>query len=354
MKRFVSLLLVLTFVCLAAVACGKNSHYNYDLKNYIDLAEYMNLPAKTIKSEVTDEDVEDQIMSAINYYSRKVQVTDRPVQKGDIVTVDYMGYVGEVNDSVITVTDTDVCVGLGDMPEEFENALIGLNIGDQTYAQVMLPVPFEESPEYAGKLAELVILVKAINVNEAPIYNDDFVRAYLGHNSVEEYEQAVRDALVAKQKQAYYDIVIPQIWNDLTDATEVKKYPDSEVKYYYDSLVNSVKSYVDALGLDMEAFIKTTFEMSEDEFYEKSLEEAQITVKEQMMCSAIAKAEGIKVSAAEYNTRALRYAQDNYDFTSVEELEEKFSHDEIELLILCDMVKEYLADHASITYTNED
>ena len=128
MKKIVSLLLVLTFVCLAFISCGaKNKHFNYDLSEYIDLAEYKNIAAKTKKAEVTDEEVEEQIMATINYYARKNNVTDRPAQSGDYVTVDYAGYVDGVSENVVSIYDKEVAVGLGTLPEEFENAIIGMN-----------------------------------------------------------------------------------------------------------------------------------------------------------------------------------------------------------------------------------
>ena len=355
MKKIVSILLALTFICLAAASCsGQSSRYNYNLDEYIDLAEYKNIPAKTIKAEVTDEDVQNQVEAAVNYYGRKVEVTDRPAREGDFVTVAYEGHVGGVSENIITVTDVELCIGGGSMPEEFEDALIGLNTGEQIYLTITLPDPFPQYPDYAGKVAELLVGIVSINVTEAPVYSDDFVRAYLGHNTTAEYEQSVRETLEARQKQAYYDVVVPQVWEVISENTEVKKYPDAEVKEYYDAFVGSVRDYVDALGLDFAAFVKTNFEMTEDEFYEYALEEAQSEVKEKMICHAIAKAENIKVSSSDYEERALSYATDTYGLESVEELEEKFSREEIEEIILCDLVHEFVADCASVTYTNEE
>ena len=193
-----------------------------------------------------------------------------------------------------------------------------------------------------------------ISVPEAPSYTDDFVRAYLKHNSIAEFEQAVRDALDAKQKQAYYDVVSPQVWEVITENTEVIKYPDAEVKEYYDALVGSVNEYVEALNLDFDAFVEKNFEMTADEFYASSLEEAQIRVKDNLITKAIAKAEGIKVTSDIYEERALKYATDVYDCETIEELESKFSREEIEDIILTDLVHEFVADNASITYSNEN
>ena len=355
MKKIVSLMLALVFVCLAAAACGNNkSSYNFDLSDYIDLPEYKNIPAVGAPAEVTDEDVELQIMSTLNYYGRKVDVTDRPAQEGDYVTVDYAGYVDGMSTEPVTIQDTELCIGLGSMPEEFENALIGLNAGEVTQISIVLPDPFEEYPNYAGKTANLTVALKKIQISEAPEYTDDFVRAFLGHDTIEEYEQAVRDALVEKQHEAFYDITIPQVWGVILDNTEVKKYPDDKIKKYYDGVVDSVKNYVDTLGLDYEAFLTNTLGMTEEEFYESAMNEAQASVKDEMICHAIAKAENIKVSDNDYKTRGLEIAKEAYGLETLEELEEQFAPQEIRDNILCDMVKEFVAENAAITYENAD
>ena len=354
MKKIVSLLLVLTFVCLAFISCGaKSKHYNYDLSEYIDLAEYKNIPAETPKAEVTDDEVEEQIMATINYYARKNEVTDRPAQSGDYVTVDYAGYVDGVSTNTVSISNTEVAVGLGTLPEEFENALIGMNKGDTKSIEIVLPDPFEEYPNYAGKTANLVIAVKSVCELESPVYNDDFARAYLGYDSVEEFEKAIRASIEKQQALAFYGIVVPQVWQTVFDNTEVKKYPENEVKAKYDTLVGAVAEYVETLNLDMDAFIEKNFEMTAEEYYDLSLEQAQMEVKERMICHAIAKAEGIKVTNAEYEKRALEYAEGMYGLESIEALEEQYTRDEVEELVLCDIVKEFLADNASITYTED-
>ena len=351
MRKIVSLILALSFVCLAAVACGKKyDRYNYDLDEYITLAEYKNLPAKANDTRVTDDAIKLQAESAVQYYSKNVEVTDRTSVPGDTVNIDYVGYVDNYENDYVTIRDVDVIVGVGVYPAEFEHALVGLSAGNMNVVDVTFPETFEEYPDYAGKTAHITVYVNSVSETVYPEYTDDFVRAYLHHDSIEDYENAIREALEAKHEEGFYMNVIGQIWDTVVDGTEVKKYPDAEVKYYYDKLVDSVSSYVELYNLNMEAFISSNFEMTEEEFYDYAMDYAQTTVKEQMVVNAIARRENITISESEYKELGEEYAKDVAGLESLAELEENYSRSEIEEVLLGDKVKKAVADLALITW----
>lgn len=352
MKRTLSYVLafiMLVSVCLTAVSCGNKSRYNYDLDDYIVLPEYKGLEARANAIEVTDDTIRAIVDSVVDSYSRKIEITDRAADVGDVATVSYSGYTEGVSEDYITRENVELTIGFGRMPEEFESALIGMMPGDIKQIYITFPEDFAEYPDYAGKTASLTLRLDLICELEAPVYNDDFARAYLNHASVEEYEAYVRETLTESRKKAYNELVLNQIWQGIVDGTEVKKYPDAEVKRYYNELIDSVKIYVDSLGLDYAAFIEKNFEMTEDEFHAYALESAQETVKEEMICNAIARAEKIKLTNDEYTSRATVYATELYKFGSLAEFEEEFSRDKIEELILGDLVKEFVVDNANVT-----
>ena len=73
MKKIQAFTLAALILGLGAAGCKKaeddllTAKYNYDLSEYIDLAEYKNLPAVGYKIEVTDEAIEQQILSSRSY-----------------------------------------------------------------------------------------------------------------------------------------------------------------------------------------------------------------------------------------------------------------------------------------------
>jgi trigger factor len=64
---------------------------DYVVSDYITLGQYKGVKVTVEKLEVTEEDIEAAIQSDLYAKSSEVDVTDRPVQNGDIVNIDFQG-----------------------------------------------------------------------------------------------------------------------------------------------------------------------------------------------------------------------------------------------------------------------
>ena len=94
---------------------------------YLKLAEYKGLIVNKVKTEVTDDDVEAEIESALDENAEYTDV-DRAAKDGDQVNIDFDGSIdGEAWDSD---TDYDLVIGSEDFQPEFEEHLIGAKAGD--------------------------------------------------------------------------------------------------------------------------------------------------------------------------------------------------------------------------------
>lgn len=349
MRKTISLILAILFVCLAVISCSKTyESYNYDLDDYIELAEYKNLSATAAKKEVTDEEVDLMIQSSASYYSRIVDAGDRPIKAGDIIMCYYYGNAEGYSDEII-VQDHQIELGTNVYPEEFENALIGMEIGDFKTLDTVLPNNLEQYPDLGGKKATITIVINDIYEREYPELTDDFVRAYLKFDSLDDMKQSVREKLENTYQNGYYSIILSQAWNEILEKTTVKQYPEKEIKKYYDRVVAEVSDYVNGLELDFKEFVEYNFEMTEEEFYDYAMTSAQKYVKEEMIVEAIARKENITVSAEEYTERGEQLAINTYGLSSLEELEQRFSPEEIKLSILSDAVKLYVAENTVVS-----
>ena len=91
-KRILALIMG---VCLAAttVGCGAKEISN----DKITIKQYKGLKVeKSEVIEVTDQDVEDSIESTLSTMATYNDITDRAVEEGDLVTMDYVGTVDGV------------------------------------------------------------------------------------------------------------------------------------------------------------------------------------------------------------------------------------------------------------------
>lgn len=61
------------------------------VKPEVELGQYKGLEVEKVSAEVTDEDVMKELEKVQKQNARKVEVTDRAAQLGDVVNIDYLG-----------------------------------------------------------------------------------------------------------------------------------------------------------------------------------------------------------------------------------------------------------------------
>lgn len=358
MKKIISLILALIFVCVAFASCGQNKHddfltvnYDYDLSEYIELGNYKGLLVLTTPYNVDEEFyVKVQVESSLTYYARTVEV-DRAAQTGDTVYINSTATIDGVAFEGGTANNYALSLGSDTIGKEFENNLVGLSAGGHVEFDISVPDKDTEVAELRGKTVHYVVDILKVCGRELPEYTDAFVKAYLGYPSREAYEQSIIDALKANYQQNVYKSIIPQAWEQLVETTKVIKYPEKELKEKYENLVAGVQDYANVKGLTLAQCVRAVFDMTEDEFYAYAQTEAENDVKEEMICYAVARAENLTLTNEEFEKRALDIAKNVYGLESVEQLEEKYDIETIKKGVLIDMAKQKIADYCEIEYT---
>ncbi|MBR5312999.1 MAG: trigger factor [Clostridia bacterium] len=361
MKKVIALLLSMVCAAGTMVSCSKaddgfdgilTHNYNYDLSEYIDLAEYKGLSAEGYRYEVTDEMVEEQILATRSFYSRLTDV-ERGAQIGDTVYIDYVGTIDGAEFEGGSETDCELTLGTGTFPDEFEDAILGATAETELSVDFTFPDPYLTAPEYSGMDVHFDIHVHTVCEQELPEYNEDFVRGYLGYDSIADFEAGLRQLLADRYQNMYYQYVNAQVWNTVYENTTVKKFPEDEIRKQYDEVVEAEKYYAGMQGINFADYIGVNYQMTEDEYYAFVQEEVEKRIKREMICYAIARAENITLTEEEYKKRATEYALDYYGLDSLEAFETVYSHGSICQMLMFDKVHEVIVDYAEITYLND-
>ena len=147
-KKFV------TVISAAAVA-GMLAGCSGELSNeYVTVTQYKGLEvpqASGSVEEVTDEQVDQMIEGTLSAYAEREEVSDRAAQEGDIVNIDYTGYLdGEAFDGGSAEgADLELgsrsFIGATDDYAGFEEQIEGHNPGDEFDIQVQFPDPVLKS-----------------------------------------------------------------------------------------------------------------------------------------------------------------------------------------------------------------
>lgn len=358
MKKAVSLFLSAVLVSSVLSSCGSSDdlltyRYNYDLSDYIDLADYKGLPAEGYSINITDEDIQQQILATRSYYSKLTDITDRGAEYGDTLFIDYTGSMDGETISDASESDAEITIGAGSMPDDFENNLIGSKVGDTLSFDITFPDPYLQYPDLSGDNVHFEVTVNNVCEQELPEYNDEFAQAYLGYNSTAEYEEHIKALMEEHYKEIYYQSIDSQIWDTVIENTTVKKYPEKELDEIYNDMITTTQAYATNAGVQFSSYVEAVYKMTEDEYYASIKEEAEAYVKDEMVKYAIARAEGITLTDEEYQKGAEEYATDVYSLNSVEELEAIYDKKTIRQTLMFEKVHEKVVDYADVTLTDQ-
>ena len=94
----------------------------------VELGDYKGIEIPNIDTTASDEIVEAQINNELLQDPDKVEVTDRPIQEGDTVNIDYVGTKDGVAFEGGTDTGYDLVIGSNSFIDGFESGLIGHSI----------------------------------------------------------------------------------------------------------------------------------------------------------------------------------------------------------------------------------
>lgn len=322
--------------------------YDYDLSEYMNLAEYKNLPVLLEKDEVTEEELQQEILSTIMYFAQATEV-DRASAKGD--TVKFSSTVTLDGEEMLAYSEEDgsITLGFAAYGEEVDKALTGVKAGDTVKASRKVDENHSDE-ELAGKTLQYTFLVTAVCEMEQQEYNDTFVKAYLGFDTVAEYEQSLRQAMEESAAEAQLSSKVVQTWAVVVENTEILQYPEKEMKQITDQLLAEVEAYTAAVGIKMDDYTQIRYGMTEEEFRANADELAKEQMKQDMIVYAIARAEDLKISDELYDQYAEMYMT-QMGFTTVDELESRYTKEAICEGILGDLVKECVANYAAVTYS---
>ncbi len=194
----------------------QDNGYVKDVKasDLVQLYDYSQL--KTIAKadvEPSEEDVQATIDEQRKLFATTKQVTDRAVEDGDIICMDFTGKIDGVEFDGGKSENYVFDPNYDNFIDGFYEQIIGHTPSEEPFdIQVTFPDPYEPNQDLAGKEATFTIVLKYIEEDELPEFNDAFVQDTLGASvSAEEYRQQIKDSLQSDNVLEYlYDKVVSE------------------------------------------------------------------------------------------------------------------------------------------------
>lgn len=292
---------------------------------------------------ITDEDVEMELQAMLESNVTITEITDRAVEDGDTVDINFEGRVdGELFDGG-SADNYSLVIGSGSFIDGFEDSIIGHNAGDTFDWHGQFPEEYTE--ELAGKDCVFTITVNAITKEEIPELNDEFVKSVSEKSTtVDEYKEELKVLLEETAQEEYEYSLKSAAWMKVLENTQVLVWPDS-VDESYNSVIEQYKEFAEMYEMEYEEFIETQMGATVEEFEAEVKTQAQDAEKEMMVVSAIAEAEGLELTDAEYEEQ-LEYMALLYGYDSAEDLKEAATEEELREIALGFLVMDFVAENS--------
>ena len=293
------------------------------LKPEVTLGKYKEVEVDKVEVEVTEEEIDAEIEKERKNSARIISVEDRPVQDGDIVTIDFEGFVDDVAFEGGKGEDFPLTIGSHSFIDDFEEQLIGKNLNEDVTVNVTFPENYH-AEELKGKPARFEVKIKGIQVKELSELDDEFASEVSEYDTFEEYKKSVEDHL--KEKKA--DEAKTKKENAVIDAiiADAKmEIPEAMLKTEQRSMVNDFSQRLQAQGMNIEQYYMYTG-TNEEQMMEQVRENAENRIKTRLVCEAIVDAEKIEVSDEELDEELKKLA-DQYGL-EVDQIKNEFMDEE--------------------------
>jgi trigger factor len=182
---------------------------------------------ETLQAQVTEEAI-DKTVEILRKQKRTFaqRAMDAAAAKDDRVTVDFIGKIdGEPFDGG-RAEDFQFVVGEGQMLKEFEEAVVGMKVGESKTFPLNFPEDYQ-GREVAGKTADFMVTLKKLEATHLPEVTNDLAKSLgVADASVEalradirkNLEREVKYRLLGRNKQAALDALVAHAELDLPNS----------------------------------------------------------------------------------------------------------------------------------------
>ena len=314
------------------------------VKPAVTLGEYKGIQVEKAPIEVTDEEIEAQVNKEREANSRTVTVEDRAVQKGDISTIDFEGFVDGVAFDGGKGENYDLEIGSNTFIPGFEDQLVGAEIGKELDVNVTFPEEYG-AKELAGKEAVFKCKVNGIKVKELPEADDEFAQEVSEFDTLDEYKADIKAKLLKDKedeaKRVKEDAVIGKIVENAT-----MDIPDAMVEYQTQQMLDDFGRRMQSQGLSLEQYFQFTG-MTEADYKEQMKPRALQNIQSRLVLEAVAEAEKLEATEEDLEKEYAKMAEQyKLDVEKVKEIFGEYQKEELKKDIVIQKAAELVTEAA--------
>lgn len=301
---------------------------------YVDVAGYKALTIPSDVHLITEDILQAEIDSMLDYFSSTNQVTDRALADGDTVNIDYVGSIDgvEFENGSTMGQGTEVTIGVTNYIDDFLQQLIGHMPGETVNVEVTFPADYHEA-SLQSKEALFVTTVNFIVETVKSELTDDFIKtnlySYYGWETVNQMKEGLTKELQTEAIQNY-------IKDFLTNNVTVNSIPAELTGYQEKGMLQYYQDTASSYSMTLDEFLAANGLSGKDELIELNRESNTQNSTYILASQAVAEDAGISVSEDDLTEYFGDYSQyiDQYGVPYLKQI------------ILLDKVVGYIGDNA--------
>ncbi len=284
------------------------------IKPEVKLGNYKSIEVEKVEYNVTDEDVERELKAIQEKNARIIDASDRETKEGDILTIDFKGFVDGEQFEGGTAEGQRLEIGSNTFIPGFEEQLIGKKKGDKVDVKVTFPEDyFEESLK--GKEATFEVVIHEVKEKELPVLDDEFAKDVSEFDTLEEYKNNIRERLEKEAKEKEKVEFENKIVDKVVEDSEVD-IPEAMIEHQIEHELKDFDYRLSLQGLGLDQYLQLTNSKLED-LKEQLKPIAEKKVKTDLVFEAIGKEEKIEATEGDIDKElekiAKEYNQEDVD-----------------------------------------
>ena len=343
-KAMAGIAAVLAAGILAGCSSAEVPLKDMDVDSYVTLGKYKGIEVDIAPITVDETQLETLVREA---YNSKVTlenggITDRAVENGDTVNIDYEGKKDGVAFDGGTAQGSLLTIGSGRFIDGFEEGLIGVTPGETVDLNLTFPENYG-SADLAGQDVVFTVTVNFILPQEM----EDAVAASVGIegvSTVEELRQYAYDFLYANAENSYNTELQNAVLDAFMESCVFEEVPQYMVEEYEAVTRESLEIQAESYGMDADTMTSYFYGMDVDTFVSTYSEEA---VRQDIAMQAVANREGLNIDDEELNATLLEYAN-NAGYNTVEEYVGDTSLEDYRDYLMYEKVLAFLTENAVV------
>ncbi len=274
----------------------------------VELGKYKGVAIIKRDVSVSDKELDMMIESELEKDARMEAVEDRPVKDKDIVTIDFEGFIDDVPFDGGKGEDHELTIGSHSFIDNFEEQLIGHNIGEDMEVNVTFPEDYREK-SLAGKPALFKVSIKGIREKLLPQLDEEYV-SDKGFDTVDEYKEDIKSKIKERKENEARSKKEDELIKKIIDDSKMD-IPEAMLETETDMLLDDYRQRLKWQGMQLEQYLLYTG-MTEDRLRNQLRGQAELNIKSRLVLEAIGKEEGIEATDEDFEEEVAKMAK-NYN-----------------------------------------